>query len=155
MSWKVGFDRTAHATLSPNVEKTNGKDPVHIMTLRARTPPNAKIKGKQRKKKTKQPIIEKVEEDEILGEIIDLNKADAIDWTDKKAHDFFSSQPNKIPELYSVDEILIRKYAGPLYVCTFLNERKQECRARLGGALVRSFYRNKIEEEQTNLLKRI
>lgn len=149
MSWKIGFDRTSHSTLSPNVEKLGNR--LTVMPVRN---VGSSRKKKQRRIPTspsENGIRDKIEDSNVK----DMNVTTKFEWTDHAMYEFLSSKPKRLPRMVMISEIVLSASKMPMYVCHFQNDMEEECIATVSGLLVRMHYREDALKHQTHLVKRL
>ena len=156
MSWKVGFDRKTHCTLSPNVEKLGNR--LNVMTVR-NTGGGSKKKKQKQSQASKDNIIKEesvaCERPSTNSNVKDMNVTTKIEWTDHAMYEFLSSHPTRLPQLLTISEINLSSSKMPMYVCHFLNDMEEECIATVSGLLLRLHYREDALKHQTHLVKRL
>ena len=156
MSWKIGFDRKSHCTLSPNVEKLGNR--LTVMTVRN---VGSSRKKKQRTSQASSSVSEGVVQDEAPShnthnsKIKDMNVTSRIDWTDHAMYEFLSSTPTRVPRMVTISEINLSAFKMPMYVCQFQNDMQEDCIASVSGLLLRLHYREDAIKHQTHLVKKL
>ena len=69
-----------------------------------------------------------------------LLDAEPHDWTDNAIYEFFCGPTKKLPELIKVLGMHVRRVGGNKFLCTFLNNERQECTVWVGDGQLARLY---------------